>query len=120
MSVDAMRPAVTPCYAFAAHVGSGELQLNIPLNATEAGTPVFDAQGRLMGLADPPTGGGAGGAGKAGVKRMTPAGNFVKSAPVPGRGGAAYSNQPTIAMPELYEQLAPTVVQVVVFSAAPL
>jgi|KBSSwiStaDraftv2_1062776.scaffolds.fasta_scaffold00120_27 hypothetical protein len=47
-----MLPAVTPCFAFDLHAGEGTFNINIPLSVGERGSPVFDAQGRLMGLAN--------------------------------------------------------------------
>jgi len=52
LSEDAMLPAVTPCFAFDLHAGEGTFNINIPLSVGERGSPVFDAQGRLMGLAN--------------------------------------------------------------------
>jgi hypothetical protein len=100
-STDAMMPTVTPCFAFDPRNGS--LQLNIPLSAAEAGTPIFDAQGALMGLGNPTPA-----SYKAGVVRV-----------LSDQSGVAAANQATVAMPELYERLAPTVAQILVFAATP-
>jgi hypothetical protein len=103
-STDPMLPAVTPCFAFKAQSNAGSMQVNVPLSSTEQGSPVFDAQGRLLGLAVPASE----------ARRTT-------LSQVPGAGSAApgpsgVQAAATIPMPELYERLAPAVVQVMVYS----
>jgi hypothetical protein len=123
LSTDAMLPVVTPCFAFSLRPADGNFSVNIPLSAGERGSPVFDAQGRLMGLANPAADQSASAAtddksaekpkAPAQVIRATTAGQLPQSA-------AATGLQGTTAMPELYERLAPTVVQVFIFpSTAP-
>jgi hypothetical protein len=126
VSIDAMLPAVTPCFAFDLHAADGIININIALSAAERGSPVFDAQGRLMGLADPSAGAGRSipvGTDQAvktpkpltAVIRTTTGGHSPQS-----RSPAAGESQATIAMPELYERLAPAIVQVfIVPSGAP-
>ena len=126
VSIDAMLPAVTPCFAFDPQAADGIININIPLSAAERGSPVFDAQGRLMGLADPSAGAGRSipvGTDQA-VKRPKPLTAVIRTT----TGGhspqsissAAGESQATIAMPELYERLAPAIVQIFIFpSVAP-
>jgi hypothetical protein len=131
LSTDAMLPVVTPCFAFDLHAAAGTFNINVPLSAGERGSPVFDAEGRLMGLANPATA----------ADRSTPAQTKKGiekpvSTPIgkPGplttvirtttggdspQGAATSQSRATIAMPELYERLAPAIVQVVIFPAAP-
>jgi tetratricopeptide (TPR) repeat protein len=122
MSTDAMLPVVTPCFAFDLHAADGTLNINIPLSAGERGSPVFDAEGRLVGLADPAAGsnpvGDARPIGK--PKALTTVIRTTTGEDSPQRTAASQS-QATIAMPELYERLAPAIVQVVTFpSTAPV
>jgi len=98
-SSDAMLPVVTPCSALKS--GTASLQVNVPLSPSERGSPVFDAQGRLLGLAEPSPS-------RSRVLRLT-------GRPSPTSEGDPSDAVPTIAMSELYERLSPLVVQVLVF-----
>lgn len=107
ISTDAMLPAVTPCVAFDPRASDGASRINIPLSVGERGSPVFDAEGRLMGLADPSAGSPTRLVRTA--KPLSPSTGLTSAHPASDGHGA----QPTIAMPELYERLAPSVVQVI-------
>jgi hypothetical protein len=110
-SPDPMLPAVTPCFAFSLQGAAQPLQINIPVGATEQGSPVFDAQGRLLGLSLPASGpsGPAGSRSRViGLSQSVP-----PATPLSGAQSAAAASAP---MPELYERLAPAVVQVLVYS----
>jgi len=135
LSTDGMLPAVTPCFTFNA-------TLNIPLSAVESGTPIFDAQGRLLGLANPPNA-AATSSGPRDATATAPGGRAIATRTTviriqPAHGGAptdaggevpthtddttpsnaAGGHQATAPMPELYERLAPTVAQILVFSTS--
>jgi tetratricopeptide (TPR) repeat protein len=115
VSADAMLPAVTPCFAVGAQGANGRAHINIPLSASEVGTPVFDSNGRLMGLADPAeqTLADSGPVkiprAMAGLVALSPAGDLEQKP-------AAERPPATIAMPDLYERLAPAVVQIVTYA----
>lgn len=102
-SVDPMLPAVTPCFAFAQQGSEGTLQVNVPLSPMEQGSPVFDAQGRLLGLAMP-----------APATRTTVIRVPGTESSATGAGGV--QSAATVPMPELYERLAPALVQVLAYA----
>jgi Tfp pilus assembly protein PilF len=111
-SSDPLLPLETPCFALNLQGATGPLQLNIPLSPGERGSPVFDAQGRLLGLSVPSWPAASAGSRPTVSRLPGPTALQVDAASQPAMPAA------TIAMPELYERLAPAVAQVAVFKAS--
>jgi hypothetical protein len=119
-SSDAAYPAIAPGLVVRADAGVGGLmQITSALGAGDNGTPIFDARGRLLGLAL-----GAGdhviagkdlrrnlGNGAFAVRTVQP--QSESSQPQRAANTPAGPLPPTPSVEELYERLAPTVVQIV-------
>ena len=110
-SRDPMLPAVTPCVMINTRAENSELRINIPLGAPDGGSPVFDGQGRLIGFAS--TSGVVPNPSESGLPAEVRGTRVLRAAAVEPGSTAAGSAATLIPIPELYERLAPSIVQVI-------
>lgn len=105
-------PAISPGLVFRADAGTGGLmQITSALGAGHVGSPVFDPRGRLLGLS---VGTGAIEIGGENLRSRVGAGQFaVRMVAARAAMGRTGKMPPMPAIEELYERLAPSVVQIV-------
>lgn len=104
-------PAISPGLVFRADAGTGGLmQITSALGTGHVGSPVFDPRGRLLGLS---VGTGAIEIGGENLRSRVGAGQFAVRMTTGAQSRPSGPLPPMPAIEELYEKLAPSIVQIV-------